>query len=117
VALLEKAGYYVDSAGTEEEAVKLAKMNLPDFVMLDVHLDSGKTGISICERLRATPRMERVPIMMLSSDSARETVVRCIAAGANDYYLKGAFNIETLLARIQKWIGGPEAESQPEPGF
>ncbi len=116
-ALLQQEGYHVDSASTEEEAVRLARTNLPDFVMLDVHLANGQTGISVCEHLRATPRMERVPIMMMTCDSARETVMRCIAAGANDYYLKVGFDFPSLVARIKKWIGGPDPEAQPDPGF
>ncbi len=114
-ALLQQAGYEVATACAEDEAIRLAKANLPDFVMLDVHLANGQTGIQVCERLRATPRMERVPIMMLTSDSARETVMRCIAAGANDYFLKIGFDFDSLLARITKWIGGPAPEDQPEP--
>ena len=114
-SLLQREGYAVDSAAAEDEAIRLAKANVPDLVMLDVHLQSGQTGIEVCQRLRATPRMERVPIMMLTADSQRETVMRCIAAGANDYYLKIGFDLDSLLARIKKWIGGPAPEDQPEP--
>ncbi len=114
-SLLQREGYEVDVAAAEDEAIRLARASLPDLVMLDVHLESGQTGIQVCERLRATPRMERVPIMMLTSDSQRETVMRCIAAGANDYFLKIGFDFDSLLARIKKWIGGPAPEDQPEP--
>lgn len=114
-SMLQQQGYEVATAATEDDAVRLAKTGLPDLVMLDVHLADGQTGIQICERLRATPRMERVPVMMLTADSQRETVMRCIAAGANDYYLKVEFDFESLLARIKKWIGGPAPDDQPEP--
>ncbi|MEK7204463.1 MAG: response regulator transcription factor [candidate division NC10 bacterium] len=114
-SLLQREGYEVDVAAAEDEAIRLARASLPDLVMLDVHLESGQTGIQVCERLRATPRMERVPIMMLTSDSQRETVMRCIAAGANDYFLKIGFEFDSLLARIKNWIGGPAPEDPPEP--
>ena len=112
-ALLERQGYLVDCAATEEEAHTLATTAVPDLVFCDVHLGSG-SGIQVCERLRATPRLERVPIMMLTGDSKRETVMRCVAAGANDYYLKCGFEVEALLSRVRKWIGGPELTDEPE---
>lgn len=112
-ALLERQGYLVDSAATEEEAVALARKVAPDLVICDVHLEKG-SGIEACERLRATPRVERVPIMMLTSDSKRETVMRCVAAGANDYYLKIGFDVDALLSRVRKWIGGPALSDEPE---
>lgn len=58
--------------------------------------------------------MERVPIMMLTSDSTRETVMRCIAAGTNDYDRKTGFELDAFLARVSKWIGDPPPDDQPE---
>jgi len=111
-ALLERQGYLVDCASTEEEALALAKAAIPDLVVCDVHLEKG-SGVQVCERLRATPRFERIPIMMLTGDSKRETVMRCVAAGANDYYLKSGFDLEALLSRVRKWIGGPALSDDP----
>ncbi len=111
-ALLERQGYLVDAASDEEEAVALARASAPDLVVCDVHLGKG-SGIQVCERLRATPRFERIPIMMLTGDSKRETVMRCVAAGANDYFLKAGFEIEALLSRVRKWIGGPALSDEP----
>ena len=53
--------------------------------------------------------------MMLTVDAHRETVMRCVAAGANDYFLKVEFDLDALLARARKWIGGPGPEDETEP--
>lgn len=112
-ALLAKEGYEVDVASTEVEALRSARARPPDLVLIDVHLADGGSGIALCEGLRSTPRLERVPIMMLTADANRETVMRCVAAGANDYYLKAEFDLDTLRARVRKWIGGPGRDEEP----
>lgn len=114
-ALLARDGYEVDVAGTEVEALRSARARPPDLAIVDVYLAGGGSGIALCEGLRATPRLQRVPIMMLTADATRETVMRCVAAGANDYYLKAEFDLDQLLARVRKWIGGPGRDEEPRP--
>ena len=68
-----------------------------DAVILDYHLPHAKeTGLDICSRLKARFRK---PVIMLTGDSATETIVACLNAGADQYVVK-PYNIAELVARI-----------------
>ena len=114
-ALLAEEGYDVEVAATELEALRAARARPPDLAIEDVNLARGGSGIALCEGLRATLRLERVPFLILTADAKRETDMRRVAAGANDYYLKAEFSLDALLARVRMWIGGSCPDEEPRP--
>lgn len=68
-----------------------------DAVILDYHLTPSEgTGLDICRNLKARFRK---PVIMLTGDSATETIVACLNAGADHYVVK-PYNIAELVARI-----------------
>ena len=98
VRLLELDGHDVRSAADGAEALELFAEEASDVVLLDVVMP-GLDGISVLERLKATPGAEHVPVIMISAVDETESVVRCIEIGADDYLPK-PFNPVILRARI-----------------
>lgn len=94
---LQEEGYAVDLAGDGDEATMLAHVNEYDVILLDVVLPK-KNGFQIAAELRREGR--NTPILMLTSRSAVEDVVRGLDAGADDYLAK-PFPFDELLARIR----------------
>jgi two-component system cell cycle response regulator DivK len=72
----------------------------PDLVLLDVG-SPGEDGFALCRRLRATPRLRRVPVVAVGALGARE---RARAAGC-DGYLAKPFDLDELLAAVRRWLG------------
>jgi class 3 adenylate cyclase len=96
--LLEDDGHTVRAAADGEEALELFSEDSGDVVLLDVIMPK-LDGISVLERLKATPGAEHVPVIMISALDETESVVRCIEVGADDY-LQKPFNPIILRARI-----------------
>src|SRR4051812_2764398 len=96
-AILTSAGYAVGSAARGEEALELIETNPPDLVVLD-WLMPGLKGHEVCQKLRASPVGEFLPVIMVTS-IGEEMKVQAIESGADDF-ISRPVNPAELLARI-----------------
>jgi hypothetical protein len=69
-----------------------------DLILLDLMMP-GLSGLETLERLKASPRLRTIPVIMLSAADDVDTMVDCILQGAEDYIFK-PFNPILLQARI-----------------
>src|SRR5215469_2536709 len=66
--VLEKAGFTVIEASDGMEAVRTAKENSPDLIILDLHMP-GLDGFGVIEELRRDQRFASTPIMALTASA------------------------------------------------
>jgi len=71
----------------------------PDLVLLDI-LMPGMDGYEVLDKIKSDSSLTDIPIIMISAVDEMESVVRCIAKGADDYLTK-PFNPTLLKARIE----------------
>jgi DNA-binding response OmpR family regulator len=93
---LSRNGFGVKGATNGADALRLAKKQRPDLILLDIMLP-GESGIEVCERIRE--RDQSVMIVMITAKDAEEDKVRGFEAGADDYVTK-PFGMKELIARI-----------------
>jgi DNA-binding response OmpR family regulator len=98
-AYLEKAGYTVEVANDGQTALKLAKEQTPDLIVLDIMLPD-KSGLEICKVIRSE---SDVPIIMLTARVLEEDRLEGFDTGADDYVTK-PFSPRELVSRIQAVI-------------
>jgi two-component system response regulator MprA len=89
-------GYTVALAADGAEALRAARFQLPDLVILDVMLPDI-SGVDICKRFRQEGAM---PILMLTARDAVADRIQGLDSGADDYLVK-PFDLDELLARIR----------------
>jgi two-component system, OmpR family, KDP operon response regulator KdpE len=94
--LLRARGYEVDVVGTGSEALKMARAQPPDLIVLDLGLPDIQ-GTEVCRRIRGE---SAVPIIVLSARGSEADKVSALDLGADDYVTK-PFGPEELLARIR----------------
>ncbi len=94
--LLTQNRYLPTAAYSGSEAVLCFTHQAYDLVLLDLMLP-GKTGMQVLEELRAR---STVPVMVLTAVSDKQSIVRLLGAGADDYLSKPFDNSE-LVARIE----------------
>lgn len=89
----------VNVAEDGEVAWNLAVNDPPDLVVSDVMMPNVD-GISLLRRLRADPRTQNVPVILISARAGEDDTVSGIEAGADDYLVK-PFSLRELTARVQ----------------
>ncbi len=99
---LKGAGFDVVSAGDGAQALKLARLHLPDLVVLDVMLPEVD-GLEVCKVLRRDPATASTPIIMLTAKAGEIDRVLGLELGADDYVTK-PFSPRELLLRVRKLI-------------
>lgn len=95
---------------TAEREIKAA---VPDLVLLDWMLP-GESGLSFAKRLRADPRTQAVPIIMLTARGDESDRVAGLDAGADDYIAK-PFSTKELLARVRAVLRRRTPQQTGEP--
>lgn len=97
--ILTFAGYAVVSAPNGEEAVTLAKREIPDLILMDVRMPL-MTGYEACAVMKLDPRLRNIPVIFLSAKGQDSEIQAGLQAGADEYLLK-PFAPDQLLQRIQ----------------
>ncbi len=96
---LQFAGYEVVAAVNGEEALNLARNEIPDLILMDVRMPR-MTGYEACSAIKADPKLKDVPVIFLSAKGQEAEIQTGLQAGAEEYLLK-PFAPDQLTQRIQ----------------
>jgi two-component system, cell cycle response regulator DivK len=101
--LLEMTGYRVVEAMNGEEAVKLAKTESPNLILMDLSLPVID-GLAATRLIRKLPEFKSTPIIAVSAHDTDDFQSEAIQAGCNTYVTKPIdFNeLEQLIAKLLK---------------
>lgn len=106
---LEAEGYRILKAHNGREALKIAKKELPNLIVLDVMMPE-MDGIETCENLRKMPEMEKTVITFLTARGEDYSQVAGFDVGADDYITKPikpkllVSKVKSLLRRVKDQI-------------
>ena len=96
---LKSKGYDVLVAGDGLKALKLAKEEKPDLILLDLMLP-GMDGYDVCSEIRRNNSISFIPIIMITAKGEEFDKVHGLELGADDYITK-PFSVKELLARVK----------------
>ena len=95
---LQYAGYEVVEALNGEEAVRLAGVEQPDLILLDVRMPK-MNGYQACAALKAQESTRRIPVVFLSARGQETEIKQGLELGAEEYILK-PFAPDELYQRV-----------------
>jgi CheY-like chemotaxis protein len=97
--LLTPNGFDVVSIPNGDEAMEWGRVNKPSVIIVSV--EPKKIGYAICNKLRRSPSLRDVPLVLVSGEETEATFEqhRKLKSRADDYLLK-PFDDATLLAKI-----------------
>lgn len=106
-----RAHYQVDIAADGANALRLARQDPPDLILLDLMLP-GIDGLDVCRELRKT---SEVPIIMITARGEEMDRVVGLELGADDYLAK-PFSVRELLARVKAVLRRAQTAVGERPG-
>jgi len=101
---LELDGYQVEVAGDGQAALEVARSSAPDIIFLDLRLPE-LDGLEVLETLHSDPTTKTVPVVILSSYSAKELVQRGAKLGVLDQLIKSKTTPAQLAGALPRWLG------------
>lgn len=99
-SLQEIAGYAVDISADGEDGLHMAHTNPYDAIILDLMLPKID-GHTVLSRLRGSG--SHVPVLVLTARDEKESIIRLLNAGADDYLTK-PFDLGELIARVKALV-------------
>lgn len=85
--MLDRGGFEVIKAQNADQALAVLEREHPNLIILDIMMP-GMDGIELCRVIRTLPQYTETPILMLSTRSDSESVIRGMEAGATSYLPK-----------------------------
>ncbi|MCX7747654.1 MAG: response regulator [Clostridia bacterium] len=87
------------------EALELLEKQYKDIglILLDWNMP-GLNGYDLLKEIKSNSRFRNIPVMMVTTESERQNIVKAIQAGASHYMTK-PFTIEELIKKILECLG------------
>jgi CheY-like chemotaxis protein len=106
---LEPYAFKVESIPNGEEAIEWGRANPPVLIILSV--EPRKVGYAICNKLKRSPSLRDVPLILISSEETLATFEqhKKLKSHADEYLLK-PLDLQDLLARIERRVGLGDGE-------
>ncbi len=108
--ILMNAGHACGWVSDAESAMELLENRLPDLILLDQNMP-GENGTALLRRLRTSPRLFDIPVIMLTGvQGVREEQI-AYYSGAQDYIRK-PFGDNMLVFRVKQALRAREGRSE-----
>jgi two-component system alkaline phosphatase synthesis response regulator PhoP len=108
---LEHAGFSVLAAANGVDALRIARTERPDLIVLDLGLP-GRDGLDVTRELRRDQAVSSVPIVMLTARADESDKLVGLELGADDYVTK-PFSAKELVARVRAVLRRAQAAAAP----
>ena len=103
-AALKIKNYEVLKAESGDEAIKIAKKEKPELIIMDVMMPGNTNGLEACRILKKDTETRDSKIIMLSGKGQRIDRQKGFEAGADDYFVKPFSPLE-LINKVEEIIG------------
>lgn len=107
---LAAACYDVLQADCGTTALRIAKSEQPDLILLDV-LMPDMSGVAVCEQLKADPATADIPVILITALADQDSKMQGLQRGADDYLTKPVDEV-TLLARVRSLLRAHEIQRE-----
>ncbi len=102
-AQLGEMGYRIFTENSGRKGLEIAKSFNPDIILLDLHMP-GMDGLQVLSALRKDKATKDIPVMMLTAEKGKASVIEAMRNGVVDYIVK-PYVPEVLNKKIRSVIG------------
>jgi CheY-like chemotaxis protein len=104
-ATLRQRGFTVVTAVDGEEALRLARKDVPDLILLDLIMPKLQ-GFEVLRALKQDPATAHIPVIVLSNLGQAQDVQQTMEGGAVAYFVKANLSLQTLANRVEEVLAG-----------
>lgn len=97
--ILRERGFHPRAVTSGRRALDSVALTLPDLILLDIRMP-GMDGYEVCQRLKANPATQEVPVIFISALDEIADKVKAFEIGGVDYITK-PFQVEEVVARLE----------------
>lgn len=101
---LRQRGFRVITAVDGEEALRLARAEAPDLILLDLWMPK-LSGFEVLRALKAEEPTRHIPVLVLSNSSGEQNVEEATRLGAAGYMVKINLSLQELGDRVTRLFG------------
>lgn len=109
---LQEKQYEIEFASNGAAALSWLDIKKFDLILLDINMP-GISGFEVCTKIRSDPGMDNVPIIFLSADTERESILKGFELGAQDYITK-PFDNRELIVRVRTHLALKDRDEKLE---
>jgi DNA-binding response OmpR family regulator len=102
---LRRHGFSVLTGCDGEEALKLAREQQPDLILLDLIMPKIQ-GFEVLRCLKASPLTSDIPVIILSNLGQEKDALQAMEGGAIDFIVKANISLKDLAGRVTKALEG-----------
>ena len=102
---LKRQGFTVLAAVDGEEALRMARAESPDLVLLDLIMPKLQ-GFEVLRALKADAATAAIPVIILSNLGQDSDVKQAMEAGAAGYFVKANLSLQDLVKRVGEVLDG-----------
>lgn len=99
--ILEGEGYEVQIAVDGVNALEMIIQREPDMIISDIVMPRGIDGYQLCSKIKANENLKQIPVILLTSLSATNDILKGAEAGADNFIVK-PFDDAYLLSRVRQ---------------
>lgn len=107
----ELSGYKLHVEVDGINGYRAVEREKPDLVILDIMLP-GENGLDVCRRIKGSPELRSIPVLMLSAKGEELDIVLGLEIGADDYVQK-PFSPKVLFSRIKAILRRSKENEKP----
>ncbi len=113
--ILERHAYRVTATSNGKLALEAAQRRRPALIVSDIVMPE-MNGYDLCRRVKEDPRLSGVPVILVTTLSDPQDVIRGLECRADNFILK-PYEAEQLLRRIQFVLVNSEMRRNDQPGM
>ena len=111
-------GYEVVTAANGEQGLSAVKSGAPTLILLDIMMPKVN-GLELLEKIKADPKYQKIPVIMLTNMSGQEDAKTALKMGAVKYIVKGEHKPKEIVDMVKEILSGyihnvPKTASKPD---
>lgn len=92
------------TASTPEEAKEILSKIAPEVLILDLLLTKEDGSAGVLDFLKSQPRLENVPVIVLTNLDKPELKQMLLAQGVKEYLIKGTLTLDDLYEKVVGYL-------------